>query len=904
MSLLDGLRYRLRVLLRPGDVGREIDEEARFHLALEAMQREHAGRGALGAAEAAHAARRQYGNLVNHTEERRRMAGLGFFDVLAQDLRFALRSFRRSPGFTAVAIATLAIGIGANTAIFSAVNAMLLRPLPFAEPDRLMKVSLTRAAFGEFPANDDAIWSYPKWVVFRDAQRVFRDAALWTDWPFTIAWAEESERVQGEVVSGRYLATLGVRPALGRDFAAEEDRVPDGPRVAIIGDALWRRAFDASPDAIGRSIRIGSEPYTIIGVLPPGFRGLSGQAEVLRPLMSLPADYLGEAFNHSYYAVARLAPGVTPERARVEVQRLGSVVNDAFLHPERGATKDGAVARPLDETRADPAVRQSLLVLLGAVGLVLLIACANVANLFLVRASARRREIAVRLAVGAGRRRLVRQLLTESLLLSLVGAAASVPIAWFGVRALARLAPAAIAGMQLSGGLGAVNFDGLRMDGAALAFTAALALFTGVVFGLVPALQGTRPALAPALKEEGEAPIRRGAMRFAGRNALVIAETALALVLLAGSGLMLRSLGNLLGTNPGVDVEQVLTMRFARTARVGADSVHGTYERMLERVRALPGVTAAGLSNCPPLGGGCNGTMVTRRDRPPSAPGMDPEVAVHWLSPGFPEAMRLPLVRGRLFDSRDHRDARKAVLVNETAAKKIWPGEDPLGKPVSVGQGGFHDDTALVVGVVGDVRYASMSAPPEASVYLPYSQSPLAGTMLFVRTAGDPVSVAPAVRRIVREIAPDFPIYDMRTMEERAAESLGYARFTTLLLAVFGALALGLATLGIYGVIAFAVAQRTKEIGIRMALGATRGEVLRDVIGRGAVLAAGGVAFGLAGAIATTGVLRSQLYGVAPNDPLVLAAMVGLILLAAVIASWLPARRAATVAPTEALRGG
>jgi putative ABC transport system permease protein len=325
---------------------------------------------------------------------------------------------------------------------------------------------------------------------------------------------------------------------------------------------------------------------------------------------------------------------------------------------------------------------------------------------------------------------------------------------------------------------------------------------------------------------------------------------------------------------------------------------------MLERVRALPGVTAAGLSNCPPLGGGCNGTMVTRRDRPPAAPGMDPEVAVHWLSPGFPEAMRLPLVRGRLFDSRDHREARKAVLVNETAAKKIWPGEDPLGKPVSVGQGGFHDDTALVVGVVGDVRYASMSAPPEASVYLPYSQSPLAGTMLFVRTAGDPVSVAPAVRRIVREIAPDFPIYDMRTMEERAAESLGYARFTTLLLAIFGALALGLATLGIYGVIAFAVAQRTKEIGIRMALGATRGEVLRDVIGRGAVLAAGGVAFGLAGAIATTGVLRSQLYGVAPNDPLVLAAMVGLILLAAVIASWLPARRAATVAPTEALRGG
>ena len=904
MSLLDGLRYRLRVLLRPGDVGRELDEEARFHLALEAMQQEHAARGALSTPEARIAARRRFGNLAHHTEERRRMAGLGFLDVLTQDVRFALRSFRRSPGFTAIAVATLAIGIGANTAIFSAVHAMLLRPLPFAEPDRLMKLSMTRPARGEWPANDDVTWSYPKWVVFRDAQTSFGDAALWTDWQFTVRTGDESDRLKGEVASGRYFATLGVRPALGRDFVPDEDRAPDGSKVVVISDALWRRAYDASPAALGRTLHIGSSPFTIIGVMPPGFRGLSGQAELWQPLMSFPADQLNEAYNHSYYAVARLKDGVAPERARAEVASLGAAVNERYPEPEF-AGGFGTVARMLDDTRADPTVKRSLLVLLGAVGLVLLIACANVANLFLVRASSRRREIAVRLAVGAGRWRLVRQLLTESLMLASLGAMASVVVAWFGARALAQLAPAAVTGMQLMGGLGAVSFEAVRLDGAALAFTAALALFTGIVFGLLPALQATRPSLSPALKEEGEPPVRRGVARLAGRNALVIAETALALVLLAGSGLMLRSLGNLLGTHPGVDVENVLTLRFSRTDRVGRDSLNGTYEQILERVRALPGVTAAGLSNCQPLGGGCNVTGLKRRDRPSTSwGGGDPDVAVHWISPGWTEAMRVPLVRGRLFDSRERSNGPKAVLINEAAAKKIWPGEDPIGKPISVGQGGFDRDTATVVGIVGDVRYISMSEPAEASVYLPYSQSPMGRTMLFVRTGQDPVSLVPAARRVMRELAPDFPVYDIKTMEARAADSLGYARFTTLLLAIFGALALGLAALGIYGVISFTVAQRTKEIGIRMALGATRGDVVRGVIGRGALLALVGVAFGLAGAIATTGLLRGQLFGVTPNDPVTLAAMVALIFIAALVASWLPARRAATVAPTEALRGG
>jgi putative ABC transport system permease protein len=466
---------------------------------------------------------------------------------------------------------------------------------------------------------------------------------------------------------------------------------------------------------------------------------------------------------------------------------------------------------------------------------------------------------------------------------------------------LTGFAPASVANMQLLSGLGVVSFEGIRLDAAALAVMAALALATGVLFGLVPALIATRPSLLPALKEDGEPPSRARDLR--GRNALVVAEVALALVLLAGSGLMLRSLGNLMGVNPGFDAEQVLTMRFSRTNAFAPESLPGTYDRIIERIAALPGVTAVALADCPPVSGGCNSTLLERRDRSPVEPSMRPEVGVHWISPEWTPVMRIPLLRGRLFDGRERPDGPKAVLVSETAARTIWPGEDAIGKPVSVGQGGFHDDTALVVGIVGDVRFVSVDEAPRPEVYLPYTQSPFGRTMLFVRTAGEPARLAPVVRRVVREIIPDFPVYDVRTMEERAAESVGYARFSTLLLLAFAALALGLATLGIYGVISFAVAQRTREIGIRMALGATGGDVVRSVVRWGARLAAAGVGIGLVGAVVATRLLRSQLYDVAPDDPATFVAIVTLLAAAALLASWLPARRAAGVQPTEALRG-
>jgi putative ABC transport system permease protein len=523
---------------------------------------------------------------------------------------------------------------------------------------------------------------------------------------------------------------------------------------------------------------------------------------------------------------------------------------------------------------------------------VLLIACANVANLFLVRASSRRREIAVRLALGAGRARLIRQLLVESLLLSVLGGVGGALIGWWGVRMLTAVDAGAVLRWRNIGGLGTVSFTAIRLDATALAFAAALALGTGLLFGLVPALQSTRLTLTDALRERKSG----GGFRLRGlasRNVLAALEIALAVVLLAGSGLMVRSLARLLRVRHGFVAEHVLTMRVNRDPQWSRDSIVTFYDRALERLRALPGVTDVALADCPPLNAGCFDVLgVELLDRPPAAPGMQPSAGLHWITPNWPALMQVPLLRGRTFTRTDDRHSRRVVLVNETAARWFWPGQDPIEKPIALSNS--PHDTAWVVGVVGDVQFGGIEMERVPDIYVSYYQVPLSYRMMFfLRTRGDPLAAMTPARAALRDVEPGFPVHEVASLETLVAGASAYARLSTLMLGMFAAIALILASLGVYGVISYATSQRASEISVRIALGATRGAVVRSVVWQGCALLAVGATTGLAAALAGTRLLRSVLYEVAPTDPPTLLGMLGVIAVSVLLASWIPARKAA-----------
>jgi putative ABC transport system permease protein len=909
MSLIDALRHRLRVWVNPRAHERELEEELEFHLGLERMQQEHAAHGTLSERDAHLAAKRQLGNITYYKEETRRAAGLGLLDDLRSDVRFALRSFRRTPGFTAIAVLTLAVGIGANTAIFSAVDALLLRPLPFPEPDRLVAVNITAPPREDRPATNDIGWSYPKFEMLREIQPIFGDLTAFFSTQFTIRIEEDAFRESGEFIDSRYLPTLGIKPALGRNFLAQEDYL-GGPRNALLSDAFWQRMFNADSGVLGRTMTVDGSPYTIVGVLPDGFRGMSSEASFWIPVGAGPSaswqtSVTRDVWNHMYRVVGRLRPDVSLERAKTVMAQLGTQVDTRFPVPPRvGALHLGATVRPLDALRVDPRIRRMLFVLVGAVGLVLLIACANVANLLLVRASGRRPEIAVRLAMGAGRGRLVRQLLVESLVLALAGGAASLVIAWAGVKALGSLELASVLEYQRILGLGGEQTSGINLDMTAFAFTATLAIATGLVFGLVPALQSTRFSVTNVLKGEG-GPTIGGLRRLTSRNALVVMEIALAIILLAGSGLMLRTLGELIAVRPGFDAEHVMTMRVNRAPDWARDSITRFYDVALERLSALPGVTSVGIADCPPLSRGCyDRAEMMRVDGPDRAAPMRTSVGAHWITPDWPRTMRVPLLAGRLLTRADDAKARRVVLVNESAARRLWPGESPIDRPVVLNVDHFSHDTAYVAGVIGDVRFGSIDSLPQPDVYVSYFQSPLTYRMMFfLRTRADPSSIAQRARFAIRAAAPGFPVYDVESMQDRVVATTAQPRFIASLLGAFAGLALLLAAIGTYGVISFGVAQRTKEIGVRVALGATRGHVVRLIVGQGIALAVVGIVCGLAGAIAATRVMGSLLYGVEPTDPATLFGIVGMLIAAVLAASWIPARRAAGVPAVQALRG-
>jgi predicted permease len=641
-------------------------------------------------------------------------------ESLAQDIHYAARGLARRPAFTAVAVATLAVGIGATTAIFSAVNALLLRPLPFPRADELMSVTLVSPDNGSRKGTDRMVWSYPKFTAFRDAQAIFSSLAVYSGTQVSLT-SGDVELIRGEYVGATYLRTLGLTLARGRDFDPSLDAAPGAPRQAIISYALWQRRFNLDPAIIGTTIDINREPYTVVGITPSAFTGLTGQAEVFLPVTTRAADDLGQAQSHEFSLAARRKPGVTVAQAASTTNVLGQRVNAAFPDRFVGNAKWGAKAQPLDATRVAPVIRRSVLILFGAVVLVLLIACVNVANLLLGRASARRREIAVRLAIGAGRRRLVQLLLTESLLLAVIGGGASVVVAWLGTRALSGVNPAALRLQQRGSALGTVTFESIRLDWTALAFTFGATLLVGLLFGLVPALGATRASLSDALKDgSGDGNRIRGEHAGTGRRILVVTEVALALILLTSSGLMVRSLGNLLAVDQGFDGRNVLTVRMTiPPGALARDSMPGFYSELLNHLSALPGVASVAIGDCAPLSGGCNSTLIDLKDRPKVDFAHMPGVGVFWTTPDWFATMRVPLKRGRLLGATDRAGMPKVLLVNETAARKLWPGEDAIGKRVGIGQGGFNDG-AEVVGIVGDVRQWPDSAP-RSDVYLSYA---------------------------------------------------------------------------------------------------------------------------------------------------------------------------------------
>jgi len=810
---------------------------------------------------------------------------------LVHDIRYAARGLARRPAFTAVAVLTIAIGVGATTTIFSAVNALLLRPLPFSRPEQLVKVSLSSPAVGARVANDDAIWTYPRADLFRRTQQEFSATALYVPRQLSIT-SDPVEVVRGELVSASYLRTLGLTALRGRDFDPAVDASAGAAAEVLLSETLWRRRYNADASIIGKTIDLDGVAYAVIGVAPARFLGLTGEGELFVPITARSTAVLAST---RAFMVARRKADVDDARLRTAVAALGAHVSE--VHPENFAVglPWSAAARPLDFLRVTPVVRQSLLVLAAAVAFVLLIACVNVANLLLGRSSARQREIAVRLALGARRARVVRLLLTESMVLATLGGAASLVVAWLGIQALSAMNPAALRA-QRGTGFGAVTLSSIAFDWAALAFAAGLVLVVGVAFGLVPALHATRASLSESIKEGASAAGRSRGARMSPVRFLVMSEVALALVLLAGSGLLIRSLGKLLAIDPGFDARQVLSVRLViPTGSTAPGALPGFYDALIARLAAQPGVSSVGLTSCPPLNGGCEGAPIEVENRP-DASAAAPIAAVPLATPEFFSAARIPLKRGRLFTAADHATSPKVTVINEAAARTLWPGEDPIGKRAGFGPRRFE-----VVGVVGDVREWADSVPRPA-MYLAYHQWPSYGGFIFVRTAGDPAALGMDVRRILQEVAPRYPAHDMQLMTDRVAVATASQRFIATLLGLFAGIAVSLAGVGIYGVIALSVTARTREIGIRMALGADRARVQRLVVGEGIALVSVGAVVGLVGALLATRVLQSLLFDLHPADPLTIATALAVLGGASVLASWLPARRASRVDPVLAFR--
>jgi putative ABC transport system permease protein len=885
-------------------VKQEIDEELRFHLEQRTAENLAAG---MTPEAAAREARKHFGNLQSIREECHEAKGASFGEAALRDVRFGLRMLRKNPGFTAAAVLTLALGVGVNSALFSVLYAVLLEPLPYSEPGRLVQVQSTISAPGK-PAEIVPPWSYPRFELLRDHNRIFAQIAAFDSRTLTVTGTDRSERVEAELASASYLPLLGVRAVLGRVFLPEEDLKGAARPVVVISEGYWRRHFGGDPGVIGRTLRANQTPLTIVGVVAAGFKGQSGATEMWVPITLTPTlegdpSRLERPFTMWHRVLARLQPSTSLATARASLDSLERQLESVLpVSSEKEAY--GIHLVPFREAATDPFIRRSLWVLAAAVGFVLLIACLNVANLLLARAAAREREIAIRLALGATRGQLIRQLLAESLVLAAISGAVALLFARWAIDAMAAFQPADNFGFQ-SDYARLPDFGAIRLSAPVLAFNFCAALGCGLISGLFPASQTARRSLSPALHRSSDRSLGgdQGLGLRGARNLLVVSETALALMLLVGAGLMVQSLARLTTTRTGFDPKHLLTFRLDQPGGLSDSAKPLFFPQILERVGAIPGVESACLANAAPLSGTYDRSFMVVSPAANGGGGVEAFIGVHLASQEFLHTLRVPLVRGRWFTDQDRPGTPLVAVVNETAARKYWPGRDPVGQRTDLSPALGPGFAAVeVVGVIGDVKYDAMAAEMGANVYLSYRQSGYPGYYVNLRTAGDPLAVAAAVRTAVAAVSSEVPVYDLMTMQRRIANSTSRTAFNTLLLLAFAALAVVLAAVGLYGVVAYSVTQHTREIGIRMALGARPADVLRLIVTQGLRLVLVGGLIGLVGAVALTRLMRSLLFGVSPTDPLTFAAILVMLTGVALLACWLPARRAVKVDPMVALR--
>ena len=813
--------------------------------------------------------------------------------AILTNIRYAVRNLCRAPGFTIVAILTLALGIGATTAMFTVVNSVLLRPLPYPHPEQLVSVNgyNTRHSPPEIASSNISL---PDYRDIAARNHSFESFSAFSYSPFTVTGLGPALQVETQLVTHNFFHVIGAEPALGRTFADDEDQA--GHNVVVVSDRFWRTHLNADKSVLGRTFEIEGHTYSVIGVMPPGFQFAAGMkprdlwitysrwAEMPQP------SCINQRGCHSSFGLARLKSGVTVEQANADLASISHAL--ASEYPDDN-THSGFVATP-ELKYIIGSNRTPLLVLMGAVTLVLLIACANIANLLLARATVRSREIAIRTALGASRARLIRQLVTESAVLAVAGAAVGIGVAIWALAGLLKLYPEDLP-----------RAADIGIDNYVLLFTSAVTVVTGILCGLVPALRVSAPNLGEMMREGGRTSTATVAHSRI-RSSLVVMQTALGVMLLIGAGLLIRSLERLsrvdLGFNPG----HLLTANFdVNETRYNNDQLSRFIDEFVTRVRALPGVTGAAGAMPLPLGGSDGWNVGFNLLDHPVPKGQMPSAMVYLVTNRFLETMEIPLLRGRAFDERDQRNSAPVAIVTKAFAKKYFPNEDPIGRKMELGGGEparKQYDTREIVGVVGDIRTSNLSAAPEPAYYVPISQMMWGTPTLVLRSTGDPEALAPAVKKVLAALDPEAPLHDIRTMEDCLGLDLGRSRFQAVLLGIFAGIALMLSAIGLYGVIAYSVAQRTHEIGVRMALGASRANVVSMVLNRGMQLSLAGIVIGIAGALVLARVMQSLVYEIAPRDPITYLLVSGILAIVALLACYVPAARAARVDPMVALR--